>query len=92
MPVESMFAFYPKYALKSLRTNLGILTTYLRLRYLLGRARRDPDRLAYTDFAIAPAAVNAPALDEDDLRLISNTRNTQYARKRQERVLLKSRG
>lgn len=80
LPLEHPLVFYPKYGWRLFARTGTAAITYLRLRLMLRRALRDPERFAYTDAAIMPA--------EDQLAddvLITSSRVTSYADKRRKR-------
>jgi pyruvate-formate lyase-activating enzyme len=79
MPVEPFLRFHARQAMRHARTVIGGLTTYARLRAMLFRIQRDPQRYAYTDAAIG-------GVMEDGGRLLTETRVTDHARRRQARV------
>ena len=80
LPLEHPLVFYPKYGWRLFARTGTAAITYLRLRLMLRRALRDPDRLAYTDAAIMPTADQSA----DDV-LVTSSRVTSYADKRRKR-------
>jgi pyruvate-formate lyase-activating enzyme len=86
LPLESPLVFYPRYALHVARVMTGLVTTYARLRFKLWRIMRDPKRLEYRDRAIMPATAAA----DDVSRLMTETRATDYSKRRKERLNLAS--
>ena len=76
LPLESVFVFYPRYIWKSLRGTARMWSTYGRLRWMMRQARRDPDRLAYSDAAISTG--DTAANDS----FLAATRTTAHAAKR----------
>lgn len=88
LPRESAFTFYPSYAWHTLQILVGLAVTHIRLRRMLMRIVKDPDRFKYTDAAITP--VQAEPELEESLQLVTGTRTTDYAKKRQEKALLKA--
>jgi hypothetical protein len=54
LPMESVWAFYPKYLAELLRKTAGWAEIYLRLRMVYVRIKHDPARYEYTDPAITP--------------------------------------
>jgi len=54
MPLEPRWSFYPRHAYDLVRTTVGMLTTYVRLRWILRRVWNDPNREQYVDEAITP--------------------------------------
>lgn len=79
-PVESAAVFYPRVAWRFLSEGASVFATYMRMRAILRRVRRDPDRRAYVDEAIAPVAKGS----EDSL--IAATRMTDVSEKRMRRA------
>ena len=54
LPMESIWAFYPKYVAELARKTYGWVSIYLRLRLIYLSIKRDPKRYEYTDLAITP--------------------------------------
>jgi len=54
LPIETIWAFYPKYFSELARKTFGWLAIYLRLRIIYLRIKRNPKRYEYTDLAITP--------------------------------------
>jgi hypothetical protein len=54
LPIETIWAFYPKYFSELARKTFGWLAIYLRLRIIYLRIKHDPKRYEYTDLAITP--------------------------------------
>jgi len=54
MPMEPIWAFYPKYFAELASKTIGWVSIYLRLRVIYLRIKRDPKRYEYTDLAITP--------------------------------------
>jgi Radical SAM superfamily len=54
LPVESIWAFYPKYFAELARKTFGWVRIYLQLRRHYVRIKHDPKRYEYTDLAISP--------------------------------------
>lgn len=79
-PLEPIALFYPRVAWRFLRESASVLATYVRMRAILRRVRRDPERGSYVDEAIAPVAKGS----EDSL--IAATRMTDVAEKRMRRA------
>lgn len=77
LPLESRFVFYPRNLWLSLRGTARMWTAYARLRWMMRKARRAPDRLTYADAAITANAGETKAF-------LAATRVTEYARKRAE--------
>jgi hypothetical protein len=71
MRIENPLEFYPWHWWKTLRGVTAYLTTTLRLRAILWRIQRDPQRFEYKDAALTPAG-----------DLVQATRVTEYAKRR----------
>jgi hypothetical protein len=54
LPVESIWAFYPKYFAELARKTFGWVRIYLQLRRHYVQIKHDPKRYDYTDLAISP--------------------------------------
>lgn len=78
LPVESPLVFYPKALWHSLRGTARMWTVFARLKWTMVKVRRAPDRLSYSDEAIA---ADGEAANE---ALLSATRTTAHARRRAE--------
>lgn len=78
--LETPFVFYPRFAWRFLREGASVLATYARMRLILARVRRDPNRGAYIDEAIAPLAQTG------EQSLIAATRVTEHAARRIQRA------
>lgn len=78
-PIEPAAIFYPRYAWRFLSEAARVAKTYARMRWILARVRRDPDRRAYLDEAIAP-------ISKGEDTLIAATRVTEHAAKRMQRA------
>jgi len=76
MARESALAFYPWHWFLTVRSAAVFTATYLRLKAIMRRIEKDPNRFAWRDAAITPAADSA----NDDL--VVSTRVTDYARRR----------
>lgn len=79
MPLQSPLVFYPWHWAKTLRGLGAYLSTTLRLRAILWRIQRDPQRFAYRDAALTLAG-------EADAEFVAATRVTDYARRRMGRA------
>ena len=84
-PIEPAWRFYPKYLTETAVNQVRWIWLYLRLRRLYLRIKHDPERLRYTDFAMA-----AVADDETETRALFRTAAAQ-AYLTQERRLAKIR-
>lgn len=80
LALESPFVFYPRFAWRFASEGARIFATYLKMRVILRRVRRDPDRRAYRD-----EAITAPIKGGDDA-LITATRVTDNAARRMQRA------
>jgi hypothetical protein len=56
MPLESSLVFYPRYAIETLRKAWLYYRTWQSARRTLRQVLRNPERMAYTDLALSPAA------------------------------------
>jgi hypothetical protein len=56
MPIEPIWAFYPKYFAEVARKTFGWARLYLRMRRMYLRIKYDPKRYEYTDLAIEPVS------------------------------------
>jgi hypothetical protein len=82
LPVENRFAFYPRYVIEVLGKIKNYLAVYRQCRKMRNEVLADPDRLSYSDVAIAP-----PRADEfEALALYHDTTGGEaaLARKRRE--------
>ena len=77
MARESALAFYPWHWILTVRSAAVFTATYLRLKAIMRRIEKDPNRFAWRDAAITPVASDAA---NDDL--VASTRVTDYARRR----------
>ena len=77
MPLQNPLSFYSGHCFKTLKAAAVYTSTYLRLKAIMRRIEADPNRFAWRDAAIAPAAGDG---GEDDL--VASTRVTDYARRR----------
>jgi hypothetical protein len=77
MAIQNPVIFYPWHWYKMAKGHLTCGVTLLRLRAIMRRIERDPNRFAYSDAAIAPVTAGDA---QDDL--IASTRVTDYARRR----------
>lgn len=77
--IEPAAIFYPRYGWRFLVEASRVLKTYARMRWILSRVRRDPDRRAYLDDAIAPLA-------QGEDTLVAATRVTENAARRMQRA------
>ncbi len=59
LPVVPAWRFYPAYGVETLVKLARWATLYVRLRRIYLRVRKDPQRLAYTDVALAPVTDEA---------------------------------
>jgi hypothetical protein len=64
LPIESIWAFYPKYFAELIRKTTGWARIYLRLRMIYVRIKNDPGRYEYTDLAITPVTDGEVATHE----------------------------
>jgi radical SAM superfamily enzyme len=82
VPARNPVLFYGAYALETLHKQAVLLRTIVRLMWLKRRIERDPDRLAYTDLALAPV------LDDEDetLDLLTKTGGAKAALEHQKKV------
>jgi len=71
-PIEPAWRFYPKYLTETAVNQVRWIWLYLRLRRLYLRIKHDPERLRYTDFAMA-----AVAHDEAETRALFGTAAAQ---------------
>ena len=71
-PIEPAWRFYPKYLTETAVNQVRWVWLYLRLRRLYLRIKHDPERLRYTDFAMA-----AVADDEAETRALFRTAAAQ---------------
>ena len=71
-PIEPAWRFYPKYLTETAVNQVRWIWLYLRLRRLYLRIKHDPQRLRYTDFAMA-----AVAHDEAETRALFGTAAAQ---------------
>jgi radical SAM superfamily enzyme YgiQ (UPF0313 family) len=79
--IESPFIFYPRYGWETLRKAWGYFRIYRQLKAMLDEALTAPDRLTYSDIAIAP-----PQADEfDRLSLYHETTGGEAALARKRR-------
>ena len=63
-PIEPAWRFYPKHLTDTAVKQVRWIWLYLRLRRIYLRIKRDPQRLKYTDFAMAPVAEDEAASRE----------------------------
>jgi radical SAM superfamily enzyme YgiQ (UPF0313 family) len=54
LPLESPFAFYPKYWLETVVKQFRWISLYLRIRTIYRKVKADPRRSEYMDLAVAP--------------------------------------
>ena len=80
-PIEPAWRFYPKYLTETAVNHVRWIWLYLRLRRLYLRIKHDPERLRYTDFAMA-----AVADDEADTRALFGTAAAQAYLTQQHRL------
>lgn len=76
LPIETPLVFYPRYWAHVAQSVSGTARTWFRLRRILNRIMKDPQRMDYRDLAITPVAV------EGETHLLSGTRSTAIADKR----------
>jgi uncharacterized radical SAM superfamily protein len=84
MPIENPLAFYPWHWWRTASSTFSIFATYVRLRFILNRVMRDPERLAYRDLALTPASA------ESAHQMMAVARSTPYADRRREKAKLAS--
>ena len=85
LPIESPLAFYPRYWTETLRKVAGYWSFYRRSKATLKEVLAAPDRMTYTDTAIAP-----PRSDEFetlDLYHVTSGGEAALARKRRDEVI-----
>ena len=85
LPIESPLVFYPRYWAETLRKVAGYWSFYRRSKATLKEVLAAPDRMTYTDTAIAP-----PRSDEFetlDLYHVTNGGEAALARKRRDEVI-----
>jgi hypothetical protein len=73
MPLENPVTFYTKHFLHTVKANLVITLSYIRLKRHMMRIWTDPNRGGYMDTAITPPSNK----DVDNLALFSETRGVQ---------------
>jgi radical SAM superfamily enzyme YgiQ (UPF0313 family) len=56
LPLEPAWLFYPKFAVATVRKQIGWISLYLRLRLIYLRVKHDPQRYLYSDLALSPVA------------------------------------
>ena len=79
LPRENFLLFHAKHLGHQVHALGGAAITYLRLRRMLFRILKDPDRFDYRDRAITPVG-------DDALQLLSDTRSTDHADRRRSRA------
>ena len=79
LPRENILAFHARHLAHQLHAIGGAAITYWRLRRILFRVLRDPERFDYRDRAITP-------VEESELQLLSDTRSTEHADRRRARA------
>jgi hypothetical protein len=75
LPIEPVWAFYPKYAWESVSKYSVLLRSWLRLDAAVRRIRKDPDKHLYTDQALAEVTDNETEL----LELFTHSNDARHA-------------
>jgi hypothetical protein len=68
LPLEPVWAFYPKYWLETLSKQARWLSMYVKLRWIYVGIKRDPNKLNYMDQALTPVADD----DTETLEMFNN--------------------
>lgn len=80
LPIENPAVFYPMYVARTANILAQMATTYVRLRGLLWRALRDPNRFQFADEALAAAQ---PAASD---AVVANSRGSTEAAARRRQI------